>query len=81
VSTAGAFGIGLWALLWIVVGIAVVVAVVMSFFVRRHGEQPSAQAHWMRTDEVFVDPTTDRLMRVWVEPGTGVRHYVPEAPR
>jgi hypothetical protein len=73
------FGIGLWLLFWIVVGVAVVIAIVMSFFLRRHGEQERPQAHWLRTDEVFVDPTTDRLMRVWVEPGAGERHYVPDA--
>lgn len=77
-STAGGIGIGLWALIWVVVGVAVLVAIVMSFFLRRHGEQDRAQAHWQRTDEVFVDPSTNRLMRVWVEPGTGVRHYVAD---
>ncbi|MDQ1723505.1 MAG: hypothetical protein QOG52_533 [Frankiaceae bacterium] len=77
-SAAGGVGIGLWALIWVVVAVAVLVAIVMSFFLRRHGEQDRAQAHWQRTDEVFVDPSTNRLMRVWVEPGTGVRHYVAD---
>ena len=77
-SYAGGVGLGLWALIWIGVGVVVVVAIVMSFFLRRHGEQDKPQAHWQRTDEVFVDPSTDRLMRVWVEPGTGARHYIPD---
>ena len=71
-------GLSLYALLWIVGALAVLVAVGMSFFVRRHGEQDKPQAHWQRTDEVFIDPSTNRAMRVWVEPGTGTRHYVPD---
>jgi hypothetical protein len=55
-----------------------VVALVLSFFVRRHGEAPAAQPQWQRTDEVFVDPTTRRRMRVWEDPADGSRHYVPE---
>ena len=30
------------------------------------------------TDERFVDPTTHVAMRVWVDPATGERRYVPE---
>ena len=77
-TSVGGVGLGLWALVWIGIGVAVIVAIVMSFFLRRHGERDSAQAHWQRTDEVFVDPSTNRLMRVWVEPGTGARHYIQD---
>lgn len=31
-----------------------------------------------RTDEVFDDPTTGQRMRVWYDPATGERRYVPE---
>jgi hypothetical protein len=31
-----------------------------------------------RTDEVFDDPTTGRRLRVWFDPETGERRYVPE---
>ena len=75
---AAGVGLSLYAVLWIVGILAVLVAIVMSFFVRRHGERDRPQAHWQRTDEVFIDPSTNRTMRVWVEPGTGVRHYVPD---
>jgi hypothetical protein len=34
---------------------------------------------WTPTDEVFRDPGTERMMRVWVDRG-GDRHYVPERP-
>jgi hypothetical protein len=45
---------------------------------RRHGESPEAQAHWRPTAEVFRDPTTGRVMRVWVDPSDGSRRYVAE---
>ncbi len=50
--------------------IAVVVVVVLAFFfvvslaVRRHGEAATVRRDWRRTDEVFRDPSTNRLMRV-----------------
>jgi hypothetical protein len=59
--------------------IAVVVAAfVISLSLRRHGESSTPSEDWQRTDEVFRDPTTRRLMRVWVAPRDGSRHYVPE---
>ena len=51
---------------------------VISLFVRRHGEAELPAGDWARTDEVFVDPTTGRRMRVWIDPRDGTRHYVPE---
>lgn len=63
---------------YVLIGVAVVVAIVMSFFVRRHGESVVPADGWQRTDEVFIDPTTERRMRVWVDPRDGSRHYVDE---
>lgn len=63
---------------YVVIGVAVLVAIVWSFFVRRHGESQLPADGWQRTDEVFVDPTTNRRMRVWVDPRDGSRHYVAE---
>ncbi len=63
-----------------VVAIVVVVVIVcffVSFFVRRHGESGRPQPDWHRTDEVFNDPSTNRVIRVWLDP-LGERHYVPE---
>jgi len=57
--------------------VAVLVAAAMSLFVRRHGESDGPAPGWIRTDEVFRDPGTDRVMRVWAD-GTGGRHYLPE---
>lgn len=65
-------------LLYGVIGIAVLVAIVLSFFVRRHGESSLPSQGWQRTDETFVDPTTGRHMRVWLDPMDGARHYVAE---
>ena len=46
---------------------------------RRHGEATAPQAHWRATNEVFRDPTSGRVTRVWVDPVDGVRHYVVES--
>jgi hypothetical protein len=47
---------------------------------RRHGEGESVQPHWVATDEVFRDPTSGRVMRVWVDPTDGTRHYAETGP-
>jgi hypothetical protein len=44
---------------------------------RRHGEGAPLEAHWVATGEVFRDPTSGRVMRVWVDPTDGSRHYAP----
>ncbi len=36
------------------------------------------EPRFRRTDEIFTDPTSGHLMRVWMDPGTGERRYVPE---
>jgi hypothetical protein len=67
-----------------VIGIIVVVVVlgfvVASFFVRRHRESNRPGPGWQRTGEVFNDPSTNRLMRVWIDEA-GERRYVLEADR
>ena len=50
----------------------------VSLGLRRHGESPNPQLGWDPTEEVFRDPSTDRIMRVWVDRKDGSRHYVPE---
>jgi len=39
----------------------------------------AGQGRYQRTDEVFEDPTTGRRLRVWFDPVTGERRYLPEA--
>jgi hypothetical protein len=53
---------------------------VASFFVRRYRETERPQTGWRATDELFNDPSTNRLMRVWLDAGGG-RHYVAEAKK
>ena len=45
------------------------------------GGEPTSQpleSRFRRTDEVFVDPTSDRRMRVWLDQQTGERRYRAE---
>jgi hypothetical protein len=58
----------------------ILVLLLVSLFVRRHRESDRPQAGWRQTDEVFKDPSTNRLMRVWVDQG-GERHYVVDQDR
>jgi hypothetical protein len=58
--------------------VVLVVGLVGWLNLRRHGEASVPAGHWTRTDEVFRDPSSGRLMRVWIDPGDSTRHYVPE---
>lgn len=42
------------------------------------GETAPPDSRFRATDERFVDPTTNVPMRVYVDPATGERRYVPE---
>lgn len=42
------------------------------------GETRALEPRFRPTEERFVDPTTGVPMRVWVDPATGERRYVPE---
>jgi hypothetical protein len=68
-----------FALLGIGIIAAVLVAAAMSLFLRRHGEPDQPDPGWVATSEVFRDPTTDRVMRVWAD-NAGGRHYLAEKP-
>jgi predicted lipid-binding transport protein (Tim44 family) len=43
------------------------------------GETAAVEPRFRPTDEVFVDPTSHRRMRVLVDPRTGERRYIAEA--
>lgn len=58
--------------------VVLIVGVVGWTKMRRHGEASAPASDWTRTDEVFRDPSSGRLMRVWIDPADGGRHYVPE---
>lgn len=61
----------------VAIGVVLLALLIASFFVRRYRETTRPQAGWRVTDEVFNDPSTNRLMRVWLDQGGG-RHYVVE---
>ena len=42
------------------------------------GETGAPEPRFRPTDEIFVDPTTQRRMRVFADPNTGERRYVAE---
>jgi Na+-transporting methylmalonyl-CoA/oxaloacetate decarboxylase gamma subunit len=64
----------------VVIVVVVVVCFVISLFVRRHGENVKPEADWRSTDEIFNDPSTNRVMRVWLD-AKNERHYIPEGTR
>jgi hypothetical protein len=47
---------------------------------RAGGDPPGTAlpSGFRRTDERFLDPSTGVLMRVWFDPATGERRYLPE---
>ena len=45
---------------------------------RGHAESAEAAPGWQRTQERFRDPSSGVIMRVWVDPEDGSRHYVPD---
>jgi hypothetical protein len=63
-----------------IVLLVLVICAVLSLALRRHGESDAAKPDWHRTDEVFNDPSTNRVMRVWLDT-SGERHYVAEGKR
>jgi hypothetical protein len=64
----------------IIVLLVIVGLFVASLFVRRHRETDQPQAGWQRTEEIFNDPSTNRVMRVWLDQA-GERHYVVDQDR
>jgi hypothetical protein len=64
-------------LIAILVGLALLGLFVASIFLRRYRDTNRPQADWHATDEVFSDPSTKRIMRVWLD-DAGNRHYVAE---
>ena len=42
------------------------------------GETAPLEPRFQRTDEVFIDPTTNVTMRVYLDASTGERRYVAE---
>jgi hypothetical protein len=45
---------------------------------RRHAQTAAPAAGWVPTAERFRDPSSGVIMRVWLDPADGSRHYVPD---
>jgi hypothetical protein len=45
---------------------------------RGHAESARPSPGWVETAERFRDPSSGQIMRVWVDPADGSRHYVPD---
>ena len=45
---------------------------------RRHAQAAAPGPGWVPTQERFRDPSTRKIMRVWVDPADQSRHYVPD---
>jgi len=45
---------------------------------RRHAQRIEPRPGWVPTSELFRDPSTRAIMRVWIDPADLSRHYVPE---
>ena len=61
------------------VAVLIVVAVGGWLKLRRHAESLRPELGWLPSEESFRDPSSGRLMRVWIDPADGSRHYVPES--
>jgi hypothetical protein len=46
---------------------------------RGHGEAAAPGPGWIATAERFRDPTSGRVMRVWIDAVSGARHYVADS--
>lgn len=64
---------------WVIVAV-VVIGVVFAVFGwdRYRGSKRAASNAARATNEVFTDPSTGKLMRVWYNPTTGEREYRPD---
>jgi len=47
---------------------------------RGHAESALPAPNWVATAERFRDPSSGLIMRVWIDPADGSRHYVPDDP-
>jgi hypothetical protein len=82
---------GIWTML---IGIALIVGALMERIRYRNeavdraghpagiaGGEPAGtilEPRFQRTNEVFTDPTSGHVMRVWMDPRTGERRYLTE---
>ena len=63
----------------LVIALLVVGLAIVSYFVWDRRYRGDAQGAFQPTGEVFKDPTTGKLTRVYEDPKTGSRQYRDEA--
>jgi hypothetical protein len=56
----------------------VIVFAVVGYFIWDRRYRGESQGNFKRTDEVFKDPTSGKLTRVYEDPATGTRQYRDE---
>ena len=65
-------------MIWVAFAVAIIVVLfAINWGIGRHGESRNAESRWRATDERFVDPSTGRRMRGFLDDDGG-RHYVPD---
>jgi len=64
---------------WVLVAVVVVGAAAALFGWDRYRSNRKAESESSQpTSEVFTDPASGKLMRVWYDPTTGEREYRPD---
>ena len=55
------------------------IAIAVALFERSRYQRSGPASTMLRpTDERFIDPTSGARMRVWIDPGSGERAYLPD---
>ena len=63
----------------VVIGVCVLVFAVIGYFIWDRRYRGGTQGNFTATNEVFKDPTTGKMTRVYEDPATGQRQYREEA--
>ena len=63
----------------LVIAVIVIVFAIIGYFVWDKRYRGEAQGNFKPTDEVFKDPTTGKMTRVYEDPATAKRQYREEA--
>lgn len=62
----------------LVLGVAAIVVALFERSRYRPGRDASENGRLRPTDERFIDPTTGQRLRVWIDPASGERSYLPD---
>lgn len=62
----------------VIIGAVVLLFAIVGYFIWDRRYRGDADGAFQRTDEVFKDPTSGRMTRVYEDPKTGRRQYRDE---